>query len=239
MVLLDPNTKSDFPARLAKWGVKVGNDVVVDPRLGIFGRAAMPFAAEYPTHPITKGIREPTVFNLVSSVSAEPDAKGRFTEIVRTGSESWAESDLATLFGEGKVERGDDDRPGPISIAVAGTPSVPGAAPPAQGEKADGEAAAEKGPKPPRLVVVGDSDFATNEYLDAYRNRDLFVNSVNWLLGDVESIAIRPNRSRASRLQLSSEAFLRLRFLALFVLPELIAFAGTWAWWSRRRAPGR
>jgi hypothetical protein len=30
-----------------------------------------------------------------------------------------------------------------------------------------------------------------------------------------------------------------IRFLSLFVLPEGIAFAGVFAWWSRRRAPGR
>jgi ABC-type uncharacterized transport system involved in gliding motility auxiliary subunit len=234
LVMVDPNTKSDLPQKLATWGVAVGNDVVVDPRLGIFGRAAMPFAAQYPTHAITKGIREPTLFNLVSSVSAEPDAKGRFTEIVRTGDESWAESDLARLFADGQVERGEGDRPGPVSVAVAGEPAVPGAPPP----PAEGSDAA-KDAKKPRLVVFGDSDFASNEFIDAYRNRDLFVNSVNWLLGDVESIAIRPNRSRASRMQLATEEFLRLRFLSLFVLPELIAFAGTFAWWSRRRAPGR
>jgi ABC-type uncharacterized transport system involved in gliding motility auxiliary subunit len=247
LVLLDPPGKSgprsDFPAKLATWGVKVGDDVVVDPRLGILGRAAMPFAAQYPTHPITKGLREPTVYNLAASVTANDDAKGRFTEIVRTGEESWAESDLARLFDEGQVERGDGDRPGPVSVAVAGEPLVPGAPaadaakPDAAAEGKEGEAA--PGPKKPRLVVFGDSDFASNEFLDAYRNRDLFVNSVNWLLGDVESIAVRPNRSRASRMQLSTEEFLSLRFLSLFVLPELIAFAGAWAWWSRRRAPGR
>ena len=38
-----------------------------------------------------------------------------------------------------------------------------------------------KPPKEPRLVVIGDSDFASNQGIEAYRNRDLFVNSVNWL----------------------------------------------------------
>jgi len=237
LAMIDPNTKSDLPAMLAQWGVRIGEDVVVDPRLGIFGRAAMPFAAQYPTHPITSGLREPTLFNLVSSVTAADEAKGRLTEIVRTGDESWGESDLATLFGEGRVERGDGDRPGPVSIAVAGEVDAPNAPAPEPPQEGEGETPPAAGKA--RLVVFGDSDFASNEFLDAYRNHDLFVNSVNWLLGDVESIAIRPNRSRASRMQLSTEEFLGLRFLSLFVLPQLIAFAGTYAWWSRRRAPGR
>ena len=65
------------------------------------------------------------------------------------------------------------------------------------------------------------------------------MNSVNWLLGDVEAISIRPALSRASRLELSTEQFSQIRYLCLFVLPETIALAGVLAWWLRRRAPGR
>jgi ABC-type uncharacterized transport system involved in gliding motility auxiliary subunit len=88
-------------------------------------------------------------------------------------------------------------------------------------------------------VVFGDSDFAANQLLDQYRNKDLFVNSANWLLGDVEAISVRPNKSRPSRVELTAEQLSKIRYLALFVLPEAIAFAGVYAWWARRRAPGR
>jgi ABC-type uncharacterized transport system involved in gliding motility auxiliary subunit len=87
-------------------------------------------------------------------------------------------------------------------------------------------------------VVVGDADFASNEMVDAYLNRDLFVNAVNWLLGDVEAIAVRPNRSRASRFQPTAEQFQRIRMLSLFVLPQLLAVLGVFTWWSRRHKNG-
>ena len=73
--------------------------------------------------------------------------------------------------------------------------------------------------------------------IDSYRNRDLFVNSINWLLGDVEAISIRPVQSRASRFKLSQEDFLQIRSLSLFVLPEAIAVLGVLVWWSRRWSP--
>ena len=91
----------------------------------------------------------------------------------------------------------------------------------------------------PRIVAIGDSDFVTNELIDGFMNRDLFVNSVAWLMGEVEHIAIRPNTSRASRFQLTAEQFSLLQMLSLFVLPEAIAIVGVLAWWSRRRSPGR
>jgi ABC-type uncharacterized transport system involved in gliding motility auxiliary subunit len=84
--------------------------------------------------------------------------------------------------------------------------------------------------------VFGDSDFATNEHLDGLRNRDLFVNSINWLAGDVEQITVRPNVSRASSFAMSQEEFRRIQYLSLFVLPEAIAVFGVVSWWLRRRA---
>jgi hypothetical protein len=160
-------------------------------------------------------------------------------ELVRTGPESWGETDLDVFFGQGRAELGPADLRGPVPVAVAG--SVRGAAAPASPPATEGEPEAEGAAdhEEGRLAVFGDSDFATNQLLGAYRNRDLFVNTVNWLLGDVEFITIRPEPSRASRLQLSTEQLSRIRYLSLFVLPEAIAIVGVFAWWSRRRAPGR
>jgi hypothetical protein len=167
-------------------------------------------------------------------VQPTASAAGALAPIVRTGEASWAERDLDRLLTKGEAEFTEGtDLKGPVSLAVAGSVQL-GAAPP---PPAEGEAAAE--PKTARLVVIGDSDFASNQLIGEFRNRDLFVNSVNWLLGDVEAISVRPGQARASRLQLTSEQFLEIRYLALFVMPELIALLGVIAWWQRRRAPGR
>jgi len=229
LALLDPRAKTDLGADLVKWGVQAGDDVIVDQELSVFGRPQMVFARPYAKHPITQGLREVALFYLARSVRPTDEAKNQFTELVKSGPQSWAERDLDTFFNKGVAERGPNDLAGPVSVAVAGRPSVPKAA----------DSEAPKGKAEPRLVVFGNSIFITNQLLDSYRNRDLFVNSMNWLVGDVEAIAIRPNQSRASRIQLSNEQFVTVRFLSLFLLPEAIAVAGVFAWWSRRRAPGR
>jgi ABC-type uncharacterized transport system involved in gliding motility auxiliary subunit len=232
LVLLDPRAKTDLVEDIEAWGVAVGDDVILDRTLAIFGREAMPFAASYaPDHEITRDFREPCLFYLARSVSAKPEAKPAMTEIVFTGKDSWAERDLDRYFSERAAELGDDDLRGPVPVAVAGTVDL-------RDEVAPEEGAAEEGDRSSRLVVVGDADFASNEMIDAYLNRDLFVNSVNWLMGDVEAIAIRPNRSRASRFQPTAEQFQRIRLLSLFVLPEALAVLGVFTWWRRRQAPG-
>ena len=101
-----------------------------------------------------------------------------------------------------------------------------------------GREAAEAEEPAPRLVVFGDADFASNDLIETSANRDLFVNSVNWLMGDVEAISIRPRLSRASRFNLSAQDALRIRLLSLFVLPEAIAVIGVFVWWSRRSGTG-
>jgi ABC-type uncharacterized transport system involved in gliding motility auxiliary subunit len=241
LVMLDPRANTDLAEDLVKWGVEPGEDVVVDRVQGMFGQAMTPFAGSYGDHPITSGLREVTLFHVARSVTPRDDARDRFSEIVMTSEHSWGERDLGALFGRGVAELGADDRNGPVPVAVAGTPRVAGADAPSPEVGAEGEAASPPGSaeRKPRLVVVGDSDFASNQLIEAYRNRDLFVNAVNWLLGDVEAIAIRPARSRASRLELSTQQFSQIRYLSLFVLPEAIAVCGVVAWWSRRRAPGR
>jgi ABC-type uncharacterized transport system involved in gliding motility auxiliary subunit len=220
LAMVDPRAGTDLVDQLATWGVELGENVVVDRTLALFGRAISPFAGSYdPNHEITRDMTEPTLFHDVRSATPLADTDGDFTELVFTGDASWAERDLERLDAEGVATMEEGDLPGPVSVAVVGTPAI----------SVDDEDAA-----PPRLAVFGDADFASNELLDAYRNRDLFLNTVNWLMGDVEAISIRPNVSRASRFQLTAEQFQSIRSLSLFVLPEAIAVLGVFVWWSRR-----
>lgn len=229
LVLLDPRAQTDLYEQVAEWGVNVGDDVIVDRVQGLFGQPTTPFAAQYADHPITSELRDAVLFHTARSVQPEEGEDGDLTWIVRTGEQSWAERDFDRLIESGEAEYDEGDLAGPVPVAVAGSVRL-GAAGPGEGD-GEGDAA--------RIVVVGDSDFATNQLIREFRNRDFLLNSVNWLLGDVEAISVRPGQPRASRLQLTTEQFLQIRYLSLFVLPELIAVLGVIAWWRRRRAPGR
>ena len=242
LVLWDPRARTDVYQALARWGVEVGDDVVVDRVQGLFGRPVSPLAAQYGDHPSTRELRDATLFHVARSVRPKAGGQGEFAPIVLTSEASWGERDLDRFFSDGQAEFDGDDLAGPVSIAVAGVLKLGSGAEEGEGDSPDpeggGDAESGQGPEA-RLVVVGDSDFASNQLIGEFRNRDLFVNAVNWLLGDVDAISIRPGQARASRMQLTSEQFLQIRYLSLFVLPQAIAILGVLSWWLRRRAPGR
>ncbi|HXV37748.1 MAG TPA: Gldg family protein [Myxococcota bacterium] len=258
LVLTDPQVRTDLVEKLGEWGVELGDDVVVDRELALFGRATTPFAAQYaPGHPITRDLREYTMFHVARSARPRSGFEDRLTEIVLTGNNSWAERDVERFNAEGRAELDADDLAGPVPIAVAGSVELGDAAAAADagdiadaadpsgaaddgdaadaGDDADGAGEANGAAEEARIAVFGDSDFASNQLIDAYRNRDLFVNSVNWLLGDVEAISVRPNRSRASRFEMSAAQRRAIQIGALFAIPELLAMAGVLIWWTRRQ----
>ncbi len=214
---VDPRAQTNVYDLLAGFGVQLGDDVVVDRTLAIFGQATTPFGDEYdPEHAITRVLASPSVFPMVRSVELDPAVAAGFSILVRTGSESWAERDLDAWRESGRAEYAENDLLGPVPIAVAGT--LPGAGGEAEAGS-DGSDVSEA--KAGRLVVFGDSDFASNQYLGTAGNRDLFVNAVNWLAGEVESISLRPNVSRASTFQMPGRTFVMRNEPSLFTVRSI------------------
>ena len=82
--------------------------------------------------------------------------------------------------------------------------------------------------------MYGDSDFATNQWFDQFRNRDLFLNTVNWLAQQENLIAIRPHDPQDRRIQLTEDQSQRIFWIALLVIPGLLLANGVRVWWKRR-----
>jgi ABC-type uncharacterized transport system involved in gliding motility auxiliary subunit len=86
-----------------------------------------------------------------------------------------------------------------------------------------------------RLVVIGNSDFATNNIFQQQLNGDVFLNSVTWLSQqDQQPLSIRPKEPRNRRMNLSTSQANLLTLSSLFVLPLLGLVAAGAIWWKRR-----
>jgi ABC-type uncharacterized transport system involved in gliding motility auxiliary subunit len=240
MLLLDPPEKLDAPALTNlvafahEWAIDVGNNVVVD--ISGMGRLlgtdeTVPVAVNYPAHPIVQGMNLLTAFPLARSVTpVTGGVGGRFSQpFVETSEKSWAETDMKALLAGGKVafDEGKGDKRGPVPIAAAAAAPVASAA--------GAEKPADETSKPEsRVVVFGDSDFASNLALGISGNRDLFMNAISWLAQQENLIAIRPKDADDRRVTMTANQQLRVMILALFVVPIVVFGTGIYAWWRRR-----
>jgi ABC-type uncharacterized transport system involved in gliding motility auxiliary subunit len=241
MLMLDPVLKADQPQLtllqgLARdWGINVGNDVVLDVSgMGqlIGTDESVPVAASYPPHAITDNFRLLTAYPLTRSVSpVEGGVNGHNAQaIVETSSRSWAETNLKSLTSGQPAKQDDGDKAGPVSLAAA--VSAPVAEPTPNPDKKIADQT-ERKPET-RMVVFGDSDFASNAALGVQGNRDLFLNAVNWLAQQENLIAIRPHDPEDRRITMTADKARLVFYLTVLIVPGLILLAGVQTWWRRR-----
>jgi ABC-type uncharacterized transport system involved in gliding motility auxiliary subunit len=224
LVLLEPTMNPELVELVEPFGIEVGDDVILDQQVRLFEGPTVglePVVSEYGQHPAVAAMKERTIFSLARSVEpagALPEG-AEVASIAITGETSWAETDTHRVFASGEARMDDNDRPGPVSLAVA----VSGAL----------AAEDEDRGKPFRMVVFGDNTFLTNRYLRQLFNDALGTSTVAWLSGQDELIAIGPRVVRASRAYLSETQARSVFYLSVLVLPELILLLGIATWWRR------
>lgn len=261
LALLDPPLVGGADSRigrigleewLAGYGVDLGSNVVVDPEatLPIFGAETF-FASNYPQpHPVNRPLRDaelPVLLRLSRSVGTSGPPPGhRAVELLASSAEAWGETDLAD------ARRSEDDLAGPVPLAVVVAPEEAGdgddpvaeedlLAEEGEGaETAADELAAEGDPAAGdggfRLVVVGDSDFATDLFLGQnFGNQVLLTSAVNWLVERQALVGIPPRETERVGLTLSSGELRGLYLLALVALPGLGLVGGLFVHFRRRR----
>jgi len=220
---MDPGTGKAFMEFAAKYGVALGQNVIVDKvsRM-VGGDFLMPLVSRYlVTHPVTKSMVQATFFPLVRTVQPSSEASPglEVTPIAMSGDGSWAESDLKAL------ENGDagfdvkTDIAGPLPVAVAIEKQANGKRPPEDAKKDADSSARQSHSVQGRMIIVGDGDFLTNGYLDLSGNKELGLNMVRWLAADDRFIDVKRPELRFKPLLLDVPRRTQLLVLLLGVYP--------------------
>jgi ABC-type uncharacterized transport system involved in gliding motility auxiliary subunit len=167
----------------------------------------------------------------------EGGVDGRVAQkVLETSPQSWAETDLTGLYATNRPERNLDkgDKPGPVSIAVA--TSAPAAeAPPPPPAATPASTPAPDAPKPEtRVLVVGDSDFASNRAVGLTGNREVFLNMANWLAQQENLIAIRPRNPEDRPINITADQQRMVMWFTMAIVPALLFGNAVRVWWKRR-----
>jgi len=221
LIELDPVTEKDqqpagLDSLLQAWNIKLGNNIVIDASgMGrLLGTGpAVPLVVIYGDSPITKQLqRTMSFFPLAQTVSIADQSKPQpqAVELLKTSSDSFT---IPKLVEQVSYDAKTDAK-GPLSLGVAASKQIGG--------------------KTAELVVIGDSDFASNEAFGRSSNGDLFLNSVDWLTADKNLISIRPKSAtnRSVNLTVSDQKF--LSWADIFALPGAVLIVGIAIWWKRR-----
>lgn len=86
-----------------------------------------------------------------------------------------------------------------------------------------------------KMVIIGNSAFATNQWFGEQLNGDVFLNSVQWLAAnDEEPLSMRPKDPKKRRIILNSVQASLLSWLSLVIFPLLGLGLAIFTWWRRR-----
>lgn len=220
--LIDPMDEGQgvsFQEFFKKFGVYLGSDVIVDKMSRMVGGDFLiPLVTHYVAeHQITSNFKLATFFPVARSVQPATEETLGFevTPLAFTSSGSWAEGDLKSLEQGEAAFHASTDLSGPIVVAVAVAAS----------DESKG-----------RMVVLGDSDFLSNAYLDLSGNRDFGFNVINWLTKDDRRVVIKPRFAEFKPLYLTSRQQTFIFIFSLMLLPGFFFVVGALILWRRNRS---
>jgi hypothetical protein len=217
MILLNRQSvgrRTGLERLLARWGVALGNGVVVDPDRSTRGTGVDLVIDDFGEHPLMKSLNSRLHFYQPRPVEA----------VTTNGvaSEGASVAVLARSRPEAQLLESASVREGPFAVAAAVERS------PAPG------VVVERGST--RLVVVGDSVFLGNEMIESAGNRDFAVAAINWLLDRsalLEGIGPRPVTEY--RLVMSESELTQVQWLLLGAFPAGVLAIGGLAWLRHRK----
>ncbi|HWH70287.1 MAG TPA: hypothetical protein VNT26_12955, partial [Candidatus Sulfotelmatobacter sp.] len=198
---------------LSKWGIEIGNQVVVDPAHTTSGSEV--YVGAFSKHPVVNPLLNSGLCLFyprpVSSVSArvQPAGAPHVEVIAETGPRAFLNSKPP-----GQPQKF------PLMVAVE--------------KGAIKGVITERGTT--RMVVVGDSLFLANHQLDVLSNRDFASYAANWLLDRTQLLeGLGPRPINEFRLVMTRSQLQQAQWLLLGGMPGAVLLLGSLVWFRRRR----
>lgn len=220
LILVNPESPPDIKQLVSSWGLDIEDGIIVDKSSYVAPSIDTPLV---PRSRSFFGLSE-TYFPGATAITPQTELADNITTqpLVWTSNDSWLERDFdpdkEPVFNEGIDIKG--------SLAIGAVTAV------IPTEEAGEETPEEN--KMTRLVVFGDSDFASNEHFYNGNNGDLFINGVNLLTAGTELVSIERKVLPFRRLVIGPEARSVIDYSSIGLLPILVLVIGSIIWWRRR-----
>jgi ABC-type uncharacterized transport system involved in gliding motility auxiliary subunit len=219
MVLVDPDTQADIDNLLGTWGLELGRGVLVDlqDRLAQGDLTAL-LVRTFTDHDITHELTAAVLFPLSRHLVFHEDKGSNwdYVPLARTSPRSWSETDMkGRVVGYNEKE----DIQGPLTLAAALTPKQ----------------TPEEGKPRPAMVIVGNSAFASNGFINFPGNSDFFQRSIGWLTEERDLISLTPKDPAVRPFVPNPLQERILLYVQVILLPAMTFLSGLLVWRKRRR----
>ncbi len=225
LFMLDPGDTPQLGRYLKAFGFNVGEDIIIDQLSQVFGGNYLtPVVSEYyESHPVTAEFDIATFFPMAQSVSIKEDKTQGSLNLAKTSENSWAKR--SGVLDEDNLDF--DEKTGVAGpLNVISVTSIP-----IEQDKPDTAQQPSDQDNPDtkqwgKIVVVGDSNFVSNSYIQMAGNRDLFLNMVDWLAEEHLLISIRKKAPGLSPVTLTAVEGRMVFWVCVIILPSLVMILG-------------
>lgn len=231
VMLLDPEIPSTYRQFINRWGIQIYNESVADVVSNVAGESLTPMIQRTNGQFLPSSVTGlPIVDDLDVIFFPGSTALGLvvpqedfppyiiYTPLAMSTPASWLELNPDEVEFNPGLDLG-----GPLDLVVA----VQAAA------SMDGTAVRTE-TKTAKLIVFTDSDFVRNGFFFSSDNKDIFLNSVNWLADDTDLISIRPKLFPFRELVVNQRERNFIKWSSWFVPPLIMLILSTIVWWRRR-----
>ncbi|MCA0452631.1 MAG: GldG family protein [Chloroflexi bacterium] len=179
-------------------------------------------AAVYPENDIARRLDEenaPTLFRITRPLEVIQSASADVLngKVITSSTQSYGETNLQ-LLGETETYRYDQDAdiPGPLTTVAWAYNRTTGA----------------------KIVLTGDSDFATNSLVDTSGNAILFTDSLSWLTGFSDQVTFSPQAygTGSPVIFVDGQMLDLIAFVTVILMPGVVFAIGLILWVRRMRA---
>lgn len=192
---------------LKEYGIEPRADLVLDPKMNLFGDIAAPAIQKFPAQAIVQPLNTvvmPTTRSFAKA--ATPPTGVTLTSLLDSSADAWGETNLK----QRPVQPDAADAKGPVSLGLL-----------AEKDKT-------------RLVVFGTMGFATNRVFANFNNGDLALNAVNWMADEASLVSIPPKDNQPHSVELLPYQYNAIFFATTLGIPLLLLLAAGLVWWRRR-----
>jgi ABC-type uncharacterized transport system involved in gliding motility auxiliary subunit len=223
LFMLDPYMAPDLARYLTRFGFQLEESVIVDDQNQVAGgEPLMPMISNFAKDVFPRQPRGEPMLPVVQPVRVQD---GKAQAFAFSSDSSWIVKNRERAERNELTFKSGEDERGPFPVAAVAT----------VGNEQSG-----------KVIVLGDSDFVNNFYVRVPGNVDFFMNTLSWLVGRQELVALgrtpnAPVSKRGATPQQSlymTAAQSRLFFWVMVVLEPALIFVVGMVVFTRRRRQG-